>query len=321
MKQGFYDKHYFEFPNIINVEVFRGLCPCKCVHCPVGQINVSERSERFGVEEIPLELFNSIVDEVSKYPQKTIRLHSVGEPLLWKDLRNAVAYTRNKNIITWLFTSLVTTDFELLKHLCDNVNIIEVSINSADAKDYLETKGIDAFNLVYENLSKMSNYIKENNLSTRLIVSRVQSESELTDDKFVEYWKNTKLASDVFVRKFHSYNDLLSNKFEMPKVKQACLVHFMRFNISCKGLVVSCFNELFKKDLRDDVILGSLYDSSIAEIWHNEKLENIRNAELKGYDLYNHIFTPDFPCRNCFSCQPYDGKNITSEHQIEKLTE
>lgn len=316
-KLGFLEKMYYDFPNIINLEVYRGMCPCECVHCPVGKVEVKDRAERFGVNAVSMELFKKVVDEISDWTHSTIRIHSVGEPILWKELIPAISYLHEKGVRSWIFTSLVTKRKDILEALCLYCNIVEVSINSTGADDYLASKGVDEYELVKTNLEYMSQFIKDKNVNTRLVVSRVQSDSKEEDDKFVDYWKNTNLVADAFVRKYHNYNNLIEEKGECPTKKEPCLVHWMRFNIALDGTVVSCFNELFRNHLRDDVILGNVSKESIYDVWHNAKMNNLREAEMSGYEKGN--FAEDFPCRNCFSCQSYDGKRETSEHQIGAL--
>jgi len=56
-----------DFPNIVNVEVYRGNCPCRCVHCPVGTTLPAQRNQVFGDGEITLALFRKIAEEISVY--------------------------------------------------------------------------------------------------------------------------------------------------------------------------------------------------------------------------------------------------------------
>lgn len=315
-QQGFAEERFYQFPNIINLEVFRGNCPCSCAHCPVGKIKPIERSSFFGVRNVDQRILVKVVSEMKSFPHSTLRLHSVGDPILWDGISDAVSYIHNEHINSWIFTSLVTNDTTTMESLAKNCSIIEVSVNSINPDDYKKTKGIDAFYIVDDNIKWLSRYIKANRLNTRLIVSRVQSSSFEADELFVNTWKKSRIVDDAFVRKYHNYNNILGGKLD-TKTKQPCLVHWMRFNISCEGLVVSCFNELFRKELRDDVIVGDLKKNSIFEIWHGEYMKKLRYAELTGY--VDSEYSPDFPCKNCSFCQSYDTKNVTSEYQVNRI--
>lgn len=315
---GFPTKSMYEFPNIVNVEVFRGICPCNCVHCPVGEIEPKDRKEFFGEKGIDLKLYERIVTEISKHPNSTIRIHSVGDPIVWKDLKKAAEITRESNVISWIFTSAVTRDKSVLESLCKNIDIIEVSVNSKDSGNYLETKGVDAFDLVAENIGYMHDFIKKNLLNTRLIVSRVQSLDEAYDKEFLTYWKNSGLVEDAFIRSYHTYNDLLEkHPGDIKKAHEPCRVHWSRFNISVDGKAIICFNELFKRSVEPSLILGDLNKSTISDIWKGQSLNSLREAEISGN--YDNILFKSLPCKDCYSCQPLNTDRNTSEFQIRKL--
>jgi MoaA/NifB/PqqE/SkfB family radical SAM enzyme len=288
----------------------------------VGTTETSRRKERFGNRGMDLALYKKIVAEISQHPHSTVRLHSVGEPLIWKDLIEALRFTRKNNVKSWIFTCTVTENTGLWKAICDNTSVVEISVNSFTTEDYKATKGIDAFQLVSENIRGMHDYIAGKNLDTRLIVSRVESLDKTTDHEFVRYWKSSGLVDDAFVRSHHTYNDMMPelSSEEGRRKHDACLVHWARFNISVDGYAVVCFNELFKAYLDTSLILGDLREQTIDEIWHGLKLTDLRRAELSSN--YAHLpFTDTLPCKSCYSCQPLCGDRQTSEYQIKQLEE
>ena len=166
-----------------------------------------------------------------------------------------------------------------------------------------------------KNIQLMRDFIDKNNLSTRLLVSRVQSFDQENNEAFVKYWQKTGLPDDAFVRSFHNYNEMIDlyESVSKPEINP-CLVHWARFNIGLKGQAVVCFNELFKEHLDPSVILGDLNDQSIKEIWQGDRLNQIRQAELTGNYTLNKL--NDLPCKNCSSCQSMNIKNQTSEYQL-----
>ena len=316
---GFESLQQYNFPSIVNVCAIRGVCPCRCAHCPVGIVPPVERYARFGKSVISLQLFKKIIQEMSAFSYSSLRIHGVGEPLLWEGLSHALKYASDLRVRTWLFTCLITEDTKLLEALVKNCNIIEISINSYERDNYIRTKGVDAFLLVKRNIEFLNSLVKSNNLSVRIIVSRVESEDKSYDADFVEYWKSSKLVDDAFIRKYHDYNALLSNKFNRKRQEIIpCLVHWNRFNIDCNGKVILCFNEFFKGKHQDkSLVIGNINKQTINEIWHSEKINFVRKAQLKkDYSIVK--FTDKLPCVNCFSCQPLRGENPTSENQINK---
>ncbi|MDR1028534.1 MAG: SPASM domain-containing protein [Clostridiales Family XIII bacterium] len=304
------------FPRIVNVNVMAGRCPCRCVHCPVGTVAPEDRLKRFGSKEMSLGLFARIAEEISLHEGSMMRLHSVGEPLLWNNLPEALSILREYGTDSWLFTCAVTRAGTLLSALCESVSIIEVSVNASDADGYRATKGIDAFDVVSENIAFLSGYIRRNGLKTRLLLSRVQTDDEKADERFIAYWRDKDVAADVFVRSYHNYNNILDIRGEAG-VKEPCLVHWARASVDCDGAMVCCFNELFKA-YTEDVVLGRIDgDTNIARIWNGEKLAAIRSCDRSG------DFSPlafDIPCKNCRTCQPIDTKKETSEKQLETIS-
>jgi len=320
LPSGFKTQEEYNFPNIVNVCVLRGSCTGKCVHCPLGLTNISQRKNRFGDKMMSLELFKKIIDQMAKFKHSTLRLHSVGEPTLWKNLEEALSYAKGKSVRVWIFTNAITKNKNLLKCLIENCAIVEVSINSFDKDNYLSTKGVDAFELVKKNVEYLHKLISENKLKTRLITSRVESEDKEYDRKFVEYWKSSGLVSDSFVRSYHSYNSLIDDKIKEAREEIiACSVYWTRFNIDTDGKAVICFNELFRGPSPDEtLVIGDVNITSIKDIWQGEKLSLIRKAQLeRDYSMIT--FTKCLPCMKCRYCQPLDTKRQTSEFQIKQL--
>lgn len=318
-KLGFRTEKEAEFPNIVNVEVYRGDCPCSCAHCPVGATEHEDRKNRFGEMGIDLSLYRKIIVEMSEHPHSTVRVHSVGEPLMWDGLIDALVFTHENSVRSWLFTSAVTSNTGKLEGICENTDVVEVSVNSTSQGNYTATKGINAFEQVRENIRMMHEYISGRSLPTRLIASRVQSVDKAADEEFVRYWKTSGLVADAFVRSFHTYNDMIPYLTQEEQHKhEACLVHWARFNISIEGYAVVCFNELFKHCVDPSLILGNLSDETISEIWHGHKLTALRAAELSN-DYSKIPNSEALPCKDCYSCQPLFGNRQTSEHQIKQL--
>ena len=319
---GFPSHEAFQFPNIVNIEVYRGACPCRCVHCPVGSTLPAERAEWFGQKGMDLALYDKITREVAMWPSSTVRMHSVGDPILWSDLPAALSLGRKNGARTWIFTSAVTADRSLLNAVCVGADIVEVSVNSTSRQDYLQTKGIDRFDLVLDNIRYMSE-LSRRETKTRLIASRTQTDDLKADEAFVAYWQSSGLVDTAFVRSYHTYNGLMPEIAERSGPdcrRQPCLVHWARFNISVGGVAILCFNELFRRTYDPELILGDLRRESIADIWRGPKLRAVRQSELTGNDS-GAVLCGALPCGRCSSPQPLGGGRPTSEYQIQKLAD
>lgn len=313
-KYGFISPEKYEFPTIININLLSGACVCSCVHCPIGRVSPENRSSYFKCASMSIDVFRKVADEIAMHPDSVLRLHSVGEPLLWDKLIDAVQYAKAHSVKTWLFTSAAIENPEIYRILCKNVDIIEVSVNSINEDDYTKTKGANLFRTVKANIEHMCEMILSQGLSVRLICSRVQTNDPQKDQEFIEYWKNIPGISDAFIRSYHDYNGILSDEVKTERKKQPCLVHWGRFNIDTDGKVIVCFNELFRKNVCSDYILGSIVEDSIESIWKSEKLNTIRSFLLNHSDE-----TIPLPCLTCTTCQKYPPHGMTSEYQIAHL--
>lgn len=320
---GFETYRQYRFPSIVNVCVLRGQCCCNCVHCPVGIVPEERRAVVFGSSVMDIGLFKKIVDELAGYSGSVLRIHSVGEPLLWKRISDAVRYASEKGVKQWLFTSLLTEDERLIRTLAEHCAIVEVSVNSTDRESYSNTKGVDGFERVAENLRLLRSAVSRSSTSARLLISRVQSDDPVRDEAFIRFWKAQEgLADDVFVRSYHDYNSLLEKR--NPDTCSSgiqCLVHWNRFNIDTDGSAVVCFNELFKGVVVDSrLVYGNVRHETIANIWKGDKMNRVRLAQMKqDYSIVE--FSDNLPCTNCYSCQPLHGKRPTSEYQIGQFSQ
>lgn len=266
---GFETYRQYRFPSIVNVCVLRGQCSCSCVHCPVGIVPEEQRTGVFGGSVMDIGLFKKIVDEIARYTGSVLRIHSVGEPLLWKSIIDAVRYASEKGVKLWLFTSLQFEDGQLIQTLAEHCAIVEVSVNSTDRENYRNTKGVDGFDRVAGNLLLLRSAVSRSRSPARLLISRVESDDAVSDEAFIRFWKEQEgLADDVFVRSYHDYNSLLEKR--NPGTSSSgikCLVHWNRFNIDTDGSVVVCFNELFKGAVVDSrLVYGNVRHETIANI-------------------------------------------------------
>jgi len=308
------------FPSIINACVIRGECPCRCIHCPVGLTPYNKREEKFGINHMDLNTFSNIIKQIPRTRNSTLRIHGVGEPLMWKNLREALRIIKAKKIISWIFTCGIGPKY-LLKEIVQSCSIVEVSINSIDRENYYRTKGVDAFDEVMSNIKFMHEIIERKKLNTRLIATRVDDYDKNYNKKFVDFWKTSGIVNDAFIRTYHDYNGMLKNKKNRGRKQKIipCAVHWKRFNIDYDGNVVICFNELFKSPHPNpQIVLGNINETTIEEIWNSEKLRLIRIAQLTGnYNILGE-FIKFLPCVKCNYCQPLETRRPTSENQIRQ---
>jgi len=302
-------------PAIINVCVVRGQCPANCRHCPVGLIGKEERIKKFGKSFMDISDFKRFCEQVLEFgdPKPLVRIHGVGEPALWPKLKDAFLICESLGLRTWVFTVGLGKSEDDFIDTFKHASIVEFSINAKDADEFSRTKGLpkSSFEEIVKRMEKL--YKTKKNGPPRILISRVQSKKTKKDHEFVQFWKKTGLADDVFIRSFHDYgrriddkDSLLRDEFTKEITKQ-CLVPTARMNVDgVLGVVVRCFNELF--DEPDKIIKKSVgnpfKDESLKDIWNGEIMNNWRE---------NTFSYPE--CAQCRSCQPPNPN--TSEKQLK----
>jgi hypothetical protein len=281
--------HSLDFPQIVNLGIYRGACQCNCVHCPVGLTDKIERKKMYGASEMDIKVFRLFCDEVKNY-KTSIRIHGVGEPTLHSKFTDILEIIRHFRLqyMFWIFTNGLFAR-HLIPELVQSLNIIEVSINSCNSEDYIKSKGTDGFQTVVENVNIMRNWIIKHGLSTRIILTRVQS-SKSEDEKFMAFWSER--GFECFVRSFHTYSGLLRQQTTHNQVSQdvpKCLVPWRRFNLDGTIsnnilLSVNCFNVLFQEPSKigSNCIMGQFPTISLMEIWNGSALKKLRHKLKTG---------------------------------------
>lgn len=303
-------------PAIINVSVVRGFCPAKCIHCPVGQKRTNKaRKNAFGLGFADIEQFPRLLDEIQamEEPVPTLRFHGVGEPTLWRDLGKALQLCEVRNILTWVFTLGTGPGSTEFLQAVEHASIVEFSINASNPDEFTRTKGMREiqFTSITRNIEKLVRHKEVTGHPNRLLISRVQSPYSDLDSAFLEYWKQSGLADDVFIRSFHDYGGRIEDQDHLlPSLRaKGCLVPDTRMNIDMVlGVVVRCFNELFDTPERiERIAIEKIFaERTLMEIWDGN--------EMSQWRMNPFVYAQ---CSTCRSCQPPNPN--TSEKQIIQL--
>lgn len=297
-----------KLPEIINLGVFRGACPCRCVHCPVGLTTPPERASVFGRGALDVALFDRFCQEIEPLAC-TVRLHAVGEPTLHPGFRDLLGVVRGRGLVgrMWLFTCGLFAP-ALIPDLAQSIAIIEVSINSTGHEDYRQTKGVDAFGRVTANLERLQDRRVRLGSGARVVLTRVQGTPD-SDAAFVEYWRLR--GFECFVRSRHSYSGILGGGQAGPQESRValpkCLVPWRRLNLDGtlvpgKIVAVDCFNVLFQRPERVPAAcrMGTFPDDGFAELWNNVHFEKRRALLMAGAATSS-------PCDRCVECLTSEG--------------
>lgn len=140
-------------------------CNLECSYCPKGH------GIGIGKSFLDIDDFKAIFDKLNRELNlKEIILVGFGEPLLYKNIVEAIEYIYSKNskIYTYLTTNGILYDANMAKKLSEaGLKQITVSLNFVDKDSYIKYNRSDFFDRVYSNLNEIS---KLENIKTKIIV-------------------------------------------------------------------------------------------------------------------------------------------------------
>ncbi len=268
-------------PNITHIEPTNH-CNYRCSFCAVG-LDMVKRPRGF----MSRTLFDKIIDE-NQGNLNYVCLYFHGEPLLHPDILYYVKTLKEIGCGVGLTTNGLLLTRSLSKSLLDlNVNNLCVSFQGASKEIYeAEQRGGD-FNEVTRNLEDLLSI--KNSHSSRLHISIL--ETDLTRphiDEFVVKWSNR--GAQVMVGKVDPWFGFVDTS---PPRKQGlgCVMPWVHTAVMWNGDVFPCCNY-------EGPPLGNLEESTVNELWNNDKIVDFRKRLLNQDSLR-------FPCSSCTQGDAY----------------
>ena len=137
----------------ISVELtLTNACNLRCVYCSDMLLR-----DKQGVHQFEKEEFFRLFDDLSAGGTKGVVLEGGGEPTIYPYFRDVVMYARSVG----LAVGLITNGTQLLQpEILEELEWIRVSLDASTKEEYLELKGVDAFESV---LTNIASYVKNCN--------------------------------------------------------------------------------------------------------------------------------------------------------------
>lgn len=256
--QSYVDK---KFPRHVFIET-TALCNLSCSYCPRERIN----------QHMDFELFISIVDECSRYGQRSFSLHLFGEPLLYPSILEAIRYIKSKNK---KHTILLTTNGTRLNEFADELLKCRVD------------------RIIW---SYRANNFNSNTIKILRRIGLIRLLIEETPEKEFEYWSK---FPRVEVKHLHNYGGHIdTTKWGLKKDNNGGIGRYPCYHlwlapaVRWNGEITICCN-----DPRGSESIGRYGSTDLATVWRGEKLKAIRDSHLKG--MYSGL------CKNCDSWKAY----------------
>jgi len=289
---------FWGFPPIVMIEP-TNICNLKCPLCPSGN-GTLKRPKGY----MDLSLFKMIIDEI-KDRSFMVVLWNQGEPFLNKDFLKMIKYASDNGIFT-----LTSSNLNIMPEAEDLINSgldsMIVSLDGTTQETYNKYRINGELSQVIENTKKIveaRKILKRKNPLIRwqfLVMKHNEHQldeiKQLANELEVD---NLELKTVQIYSKEDIYNFLPENpKYRRYKIKDGnfelkfgiknrCRRIWTNAVINWDGEVAIC---CFDKDVEHKI--GNIIDSTLSEIWKNEKIMKIRNQILKDRKSIS-------ICRNC----------------------
>lgn len=132
---------------------------------------------------------------------------SGGDPILYPQLIEVLKYCEELGISTSIITTLITEDMSLLSDIAHHTTRIHVSIDGANKDLYLQTRGVDKFELVKRNVSFVNDIrrtLKKRPIRISSTISNINQKNLIELYDFAETTGST--INYYFIHRYDKYN-------------------------------------------------------------------------------------------------------------------
>lgn len=235
-------------------------CNCKCSFCPVSRTNLPRM-------DMPLEMALKIIMDAEV--EHHISLALFGESTLYKYLGQIIKAVNRKGVESILYTNGIAVSGQVLADIInEGLDKIIFSLDATSREEYLNTKGVDAYDKVCSNIRTLMTIKRKKPFVT----------VQYAD---LDYNFHPNIPADKIKHgRFISWGgevEWQSSTKRKVRERKPC-THIFRFlNVASNGNVVMCCI-----DYEHTVVLGNIYQQKIMDIWNGENFEALRNEQKKG---------------------------------------
>jgi len=289
------------------------ICNARCVFCGYQYL---ERQKAV----LPLDLFQKGLDEFDAFGGGSIGFNPVvGDSLVDPHIVERIQYARSKKNIRriGLFTNGILINRVGAEDLISSgINDIKISIGGFDHETYLRIFRVDRWDCVYEGIL---NLLAENESSGNKVKICLSLRSDIPIWESLrkpayKALKRYRFDLEFNIRHFDNWSGRIKQEHltgtmrlrDLPKKREPCLVLYRVPKILSNGDMTLCGC----RDLNGDseLTLGNIRDKSIYEMWHDPKVEKIRNG----------FYLSKYP-KICHDCSMYNDLSFFRKEKIKSL--
>lgn len=260
-----------EFPKKLMLEV-TNVCNNRCSFC-ASQVSTRKRGM------IDTEFAKRVIKEAYGLGTREICMHSMGEPLLHKDLAMLTEFAKGVGYeYIYMDTNGILATPDVINPVIDaGIDSLKFSINAASAEVYKKINGTDNFIKVFDNFKRVSEYINSKNKKVKLIAYMAESIiNEQEHNDFIEIF--SKYASDVWINPIHNSSGVMTDTNKEIAINnklaenRCSMDPFNRMVITWEGKAIGCCT-----DWNEGLVYADINVEGLEESWNNDKIQKIRN--------------------------------------------
>jgi MoaA/NifB/PqqE/SkfB family radical SAM enzyme len=290
-------------------------CYSRCIGC---------RKYEWPDTELSFDQVKSVINFLAKHHGHSIVL-SGGEPACHPNFIEICKYIKDKNLELGILTSAIFPKMMDLKSWALYPDWVAVSIDGPTALEYKRVRGIDAFNIVIDNIKQLKKIQPEIKIRCNATISKENFYSmgriltlceELQIDCYffpIHTWKELQVTNLDIQLHFMTLFRLMSKDIKIKtnvndfvtlmkrKKPSVCIATYFHAFIDSDGLIFPCCRlandngDFSQRNLK--MSLGHI-DGGLENIWSSEKSKKIRQKlcaanerECTFCDRYNKINT------------------------------
>jgi MoaA/NifB/PqqE/SkfB family radical SAM enzyme len=272
-------------PLSLLVEVTRA-CNFKCVYCAHAAYTTADK------RMLSLDLYQKALEGLEKFNKKikSITFVGMGESMLHKDLPEMIRLSKEYAEKVTLVTNGSLLNKKYIDELIDSgIDIIRISLQGLTAEEYKEISG---FNINYEKFIENLTYLYEHKKQCKIYykIPNFSLRPEFKDifGPISDDMVNIPIAPTYQNVDYDQIENIVDKENGLRARYTVCPQPFYMLGIRVSGEVSPCCET-------DEacISVGNINTESLFDIWHGNKLKNIRLALLKGNrDKLKH-------CANC----------------------
>jgi len=277
-------KIFDDFPPYLQIEP-TSICNYRCTFCYQTDNGFNKRSTGF-MGHMKLETFKLLVDQAEGNIE-FISLASRGEPLLCPDIKEMLAYTRDKFLNLKINTNASLLD-EQISHsiLTSGVKTLVFSADAADKNLYSKLRVNGKLDKILANIKRFQEIRIKNYPKSKIItrVSGVKISNQQNLDDMEKFWGS--FVDQVAFVDYVPWENVYQSKYS--GIQTPCSDLWRRMFVWWDGKVNPC-----DVDYKSELSSGDIKNHNISELWKSNNYINLRKKHIEN------LRTTVSPCNKC----------------------